>query len=221
MVRLLRSRTAVAVIAFAVGASLAGGLAWASIPNSKTGVISACYKTGTPNQGALRVIDSQAGAKCASGEKALGWNQIGPRGPQGTPGSTGARGPSDLWNVFAGAKLPGFTQTNVAQLTLPAGRYLVSAHVSVTNFTTNAGPLQCWLYVNYNDSFSNPIDSASEQLAAVNNTAYETNFPLQGSVYYTSAGYAIVACKWSQNSSTSTVPGASATLNAIAVTTIH
>ena len=69
----------------------AGGVGFASIPDSKTGVISACYNHRT---GALRVIDTQAGRHCRRGEVALSWNHIGPAGPIGPKGAAGSPGPA-------------------------------------------------------------------------------------------------------------------------------
>jgi hypothetical protein len=75
-IRRLRTPTA----AFVVGAVAAGGLggiAYAAIPHSVSGVISACRATtGTP-LGRLRVIDAEAGQTCAAGETALSWNAKG------------------------------------------------------------------------------------------------------------------------------------------------
>jgi hypothetical protein len=58
-----------------------GMLVAASIPNSTTGVISACY-----TKSSVRIIDAQAGESCKKGETLLPWNQQGPRGEQGPPG---------------------------------------------------------------------------------------------------------------------------------------
>jgi len=74
----LRSRNAVAAVAGAIGLTLGGGLAYAAIPHSTTKVISACYGSN----GALRVIDTQAGARCAASETPLSWNQQGRKGLQ-------------------------------------------------------------------------------------------------------------------------------------------
>lgn len=62
------------------------GVAYASIPGPG-GVISGCYKTSNPGQGALIVIDSSA--TCPSGTTALNWNQTGPQGPAGPTGPAG------------------------------------------------------------------------------------------------------------------------------------
>src|SRR3954452_7462727 len=57
--------------------ALAGAaIAHAAIPNSSSKVISTCYST---SNGALRVIDRQAGAACTSTEKLLEFNQKGMR----------------------------------------------------------------------------------------------------------------------------------------------
>jgi uncharacterized protein YjbI with pentapeptide repeats len=64
-----------AVGGLVVGVSVAGGFAWAAIPDSGSGVITACYpKTGTQT---LRVIDAQAGQKCATSEQTLSWQANG------------------------------------------------------------------------------------------------------------------------------------------------
>lgn len=76
------------------GAAAAGalvmtaGLATASVP-SADGVVHGCRNA----RGALRVIDTEAGARCARNEVALDWSQRGPVGPKGEDGATGARGP--------------------------------------------------------------------------------------------------------------------------------
>jgi hypothetical protein len=77
-------------VAIAVVAGGAG-LASASIPDSRTGVITGCYQMV---YGGLRVIDAQAGATCNPSEKQLTWNQTGPQGPAGPAGPVGAPGPA-------------------------------------------------------------------------------------------------------------------------------
>jgi hypothetical protein len=61
------------VAAFAV---VAGGVAYATIPDSTTGIIHGCYNKTT---GALRVIDPSKSQSCATGETGLNWNQNGIR----------------------------------------------------------------------------------------------------------------------------------------------
>ena len=77
--RLAHSRPVLAAGAFAMGLALAGGIAWAAIPNSTTGQITACYPTSGTAKGQLRVIDAQAGATCKAGEVALSWQKNGVR----------------------------------------------------------------------------------------------------------------------------------------------
>jgi hypothetical protein len=185
-------------------------IALASIPDSG-GVVHACYQNSKSGIKSIKLLDTAKSPSCPNGWLPLDWNQTGPTGPQG---------PSDLWNVFSGAALPQFVETQVARLTLPAGRYFVSAHVSVTNYAA-AAPLSCHLYVNYNGSFSNPIDQASEFLGASGSAGSIVDFPLQGSVLYTAPGYAIVTCEEDQNRPAGDPAGASAILDAIAVATIH
>lgn len=67
----------------AIGVILATAtVAVASIPDSN-GVIHGCRDN---KSGALRVIDSDKGQTCKSGETALTWNQSGPQGPAGISG---------------------------------------------------------------------------------------------------------------------------------------
>ena len=77
------------LIALVVGVGVAaGGIAYASIPDS-SGVIHGCYQ----KNGNLRVIDS-TGKGCTTSEKPLSWNQTGPSGLTGSTGLTGATGPT-------------------------------------------------------------------------------------------------------------------------------
>jgi len=56
------------VVGLILGLAIGGGVAWATIPNSSTGEITACVKTSGTTKGAVRIIDAQAGAACAAGE---------------------------------------------------------------------------------------------------------------------------------------------------------
>jgi hypothetical protein len=62
----------VALIVVVVLGLAAGGIAYASIPDSN-GVINGCYQKGS---GQLRVIDTGAGGACTPSENALAWNQF-------------------------------------------------------------------------------------------------------------------------------------------------
>lgn len=74
--------------------ALAGGIAYAAIPDSG-GVIHGCYRTDNDDQkGQLRVVDDPA--SCKTNETQLAWNQQGPAGtpgPKGDKGDTGETGP--------------------------------------------------------------------------------------------------------------------------------
>src|SRR5258708_23745370 len=85
---LSKSKLIIAVAAAPLLALAGLGIAWASIPDSN-GVIHGCYKTSSPGQGALVVIDS-ATQTCPSGTTPLNWNQTGPQGPAGPAGPSGA-----------------------------------------------------------------------------------------------------------------------------------
>jgi Collagen triple helix repeat (20 copies) len=71
-----------------VGSVVAGGVAFAAIPDS-SGVINGCYQK---NVGNLRVIDPSAGDSCRPSEIGISWSQTGPQGPQGPPGPQGPQG---------------------------------------------------------------------------------------------------------------------------------
>jgi hypothetical protein len=79
VIRLVKSRPAIAIVAFIVGATVAVGVAWAAIPGSTTGTITACYPTSGSNKGVLRVIDEQAGANCGTGQAKVRWQADGLR----------------------------------------------------------------------------------------------------------------------------------------------
>ncbi len=70
--------------------ALAGGVAWATIPESGSTTINGCYQK---IRGTLRVIDS-ASDSCATSEVPISWNQKGPKGERGDPGPQGVPGPA-------------------------------------------------------------------------------------------------------------------------------
>ncbi len=75
----MTKRDFVAAAAGALAASaLAGGVAWAAIPDSE-GVIQGCYNNG----GNLKVVPE---LPCPKGWTSLPWNQQGPKGDPGTAG---------------------------------------------------------------------------------------------------------------------------------------
>jgi hypothetical protein len=62
------------VIATLAAVLLVGGVAWAAIPHSDTGVHTGCYKTSNPAKGAVIVIDAQAGETCPNGYTPMDWD---------------------------------------------------------------------------------------------------------------------------------------------------
>ena len=81
-------RVVIAVVAIF---ALAGGIAYAAIPDA-AGVIQGCYRTSNDDQkGQLRVVESAA--SCRTNELPIQWNVTGApgaRGPAGEDGSDGA-----------------------------------------------------------------------------------------------------------------------------------
>jgi hypothetical protein len=73
----------------------AGGIAYASIPDS-AGTYTACMLKAT---GTVRLIDrslppSSLLSHCTAYETQISWNQVGPQGPPGPKGATGPQGPA-------------------------------------------------------------------------------------------------------------------------------
>lgn len=87
----IRSRRRLGLVGAAVLLAVlaTAALAYATIPDSSSGLIHACYTA----VGTLRVIDP-AVTTCRSAETPLTWNQTGPRGPTGPAGPLGAVGPA-------------------------------------------------------------------------------------------------------------------------------
>jgi hypothetical protein len=141
--RLSRRVVAAAVATMALIA--AGGIAYANIPDAN-GVIHACYKKTSPNQGTLSVIDTEKGQTCSGGAIPLTWNQTGPQGAPGapgapgTPGAPGPQGPSDAWFADqASAQVPVLGSAIVVSVTVPAGTYLLSSEVGTAGATDSTG----------------------------------------------------------------------------------
>jgi hypothetical protein len=123
-------------ILLAIAAILTIGLtatAKATIPNSQTGVYTACYSNAN---GAMRVIDFEAkGLTCTAGEKAMGWNAAGPKGatgaqgPAGPKGATGAQGPAGIsfarGHFRTSRKMLNHNWTTYATVDLPKGMHTV------------------------------------------------------------------------------------------------
>ncbi|HEX5740275.1 MAG TPA: hypothetical protein VFY17_01835, partial [Pilimelia sp.] len=88
MARHKRKIAIASVGAFAVVIG-AGASAYAAIPASDTGQITACR---TPRTGAIRVIDYEVGSRCRPGEMTLHWAVKGEKGDTGAHGAKGEEG---------------------------------------------------------------------------------------------------------------------------------
>ena len=86
----MRNTSSVATLTIA-GVLAAVGVGYAAIP-AGDGLISGCFNSSSNPSGQLRVIDAEAGAKCAKNEKAISWNKVGPQGPMGPVGPQGPQG---------------------------------------------------------------------------------------------------------------------------------
>jgi len=152
--KLLRPAVMALVI---VGALVVGGIAYAKIPDA-SGVIHGCYKKSSPNQGTLRVIDTDKAQTCANSETSLDWSQTGPQGPQGPQGIQGIQGPegpsgsSHAYSTSNDAvdTLLAPNSNTITSLKLPAGDYVVWATGSVvksgiTNTTGSVNDVKCAL----------------------------------------------------------------------------
>ena len=87
---------AAGVVLFLLGGTLA---AVAAIPDSQSGEITGCYAN---SDGALRIIDAEAGETCREDETEISWGRgaPGPPGPPGQDGSTGPSGPQGTITRF-------------------------------------------------------------------------------------------------------------------------
>jgi hypothetical protein len=125
------SKKLVMVVAGAVAALTLGSLAFAAIPDAG-GVIHGCYDKAS---GHLRVTDSDTNLPktCTSKEAALDWNQQGPKGD---------RGPSNAYTKAGSSAITATSNfgTTVLSRTLPAGKYLLSAKLTVWADALNVPP---------------------------------------------------------------------------------
>jgi hypothetical protein len=96
---------------------LAGGIAYASIPDS-VGVIHGCRQN---SNGLLHAIDSEAGQQCAGNETALNWNQSGLRGYE---------------VVIQDEVIPSYSGSIVVTVTCPAGKRALGGSVAHVNGQT-------------------------------------------------------------------------------------
>ncbi|MET7276698.1 collagen-like protein [Kribbella sp. NPDC005582] len=181
------NRGRIAGIVVAVGLIGAGSIAYAAIPDP-AGVIHGCYNKGglLQDKGNLRVVE--AGEKCRATELAMTWNHTGPQGPAGPvgatgePGATGApgqqgatgpAGPSDSYEVKVTQVLL-TTTTQVAELDLPAGTYLLMGKADLINRDDTVQPASCSIEYDYSYTYL-PSGKAlgSESLTVTSQTRLE------------------------------------------------
>ena len=108
-----RSRLAAIIASGCVIGLISSSIAFADIPDSTTGVITACYPKWhfVHLSGMLRVIDAQSGDRCKWSETTLTWNQEGPAGPAGPQGDAGPEGPQGVTGTAGTAGPQGVTGT--------------------------------------------------------------------------------------------------------------
>jgi hypothetical protein len=129
----LRQRGIRLLLAASVLLALAGGIAYAAIPDSN-GLIKGCYQSSS---GTLRVIGSNptvGGGKCSSTEKSLNWNQTGPKGATGARGPTGANGTNGTTGTTGAVGVTG--TTGPTGPTGPDGPAAISGAMVVTTAHT-------------------------------------------------------------------------------------
>jgi hypothetical protein len=133
---------------FAALVIVLGGAAFAAIPDSN-GTIHACYQKANGN---LRVVESTN--ECRKNETAIAWNQAGaqgsigatgPAGPTGAAGATGATGVSAVYEDHVVEPQSIMGGVDVASITIPPGRYLVSAKTSAEDASGIRNFVQCGL----------------------------------------------------------------------------
>ena len=108
--KILRTRRGVLIATAAIVAlGIAAGVTYATIPDG-SGVIHGCFTT---SNGALRVIDTDAGGTCKKGETSLNWNQTGPQGQAGQNGTADAFGRIDADGTVMAPLSKNVSQANV------------------------------------------------------------------------------------------------------------
>jgi hypothetical protein len=180
-------RPAFVVLAIVGIALVAGGIAYATVPDG-SGVIHGCYQK---NQGTLRVIDTGTTQTCSSSEAPLTWSQTGPQGQPGQQGEPGPTGPSDVWSVDGccanGQGLPFQTPENLATTsTLPAGSYFVQAETEAENTAFSVS----------NDYFCDLVDSSNQVYQDTRVTSSDwVTIPVQAVITLTSPDTISLQCE--------------------------
>jgi hypothetical protein len=150
-------RLAAGVVGVVIVGLAAGGIAYATIPDS-SGVLHGCYSANGANAkgGTQLYLVNSDQATCSNGQTAVPWGQTGPAGqtgptgPAGPTGPQGPAGPTDIWdlNHYGNGSLSiGVNNsTLVAEIIPPPGTYYVEA--SLHGFNSNgAADIWCELQV--------------------------------------------------------------------------
>jgi len=107
---------------------VAGAVPAIALSGTAPVVFHACV---TNKMGAIRIVS--ASTHCATGQHKIFWNQTGPRGPKGPPGPVAAFEKQVVVNVLLNSS----SETTVAGLSLPAGKFVISA-ASLAGFSGTA-----------------------------------------------------------------------------------
>lgn len=135
--KIIKPRILLASAALMV-AGVGTGVAVAAIPDSSTGVLTACRVTG--DAGNVRIIDKQGGASCHSYETELSWDT--------TPGLPGRQIVSNTGNVSWGSK-------GTVNATCPAGKVAVGGGFESPD-TGNSPEFEVY--------WSKPVDSGGNSM---------------------------------------------------------
>jgi len=112
-------------------------IALASVQIASAGTIQGCV---SDSNGQLRVVSNAS--ECRKNEAPISWNTEGPPGPQGEPGDLHAFVATHEQTVIP----PGNVMTEVARLSLDAGKYLLFAKVHTQNRDPqNVADVDCFL----------------------------------------------------------------------------
>ncbi len=168
-----RSQLAIgAVIGLCATATMAGGIAYAAIPDAGTGQFHGCVNKSS---GQLRVVDPSKGQHCTSAtETAVTWNATGPRGPAG-PASNAYQAGNDSIVTLSGS-----VDTTIVTLNLPAGIYSVFGRVEAANNGGGTALVDCTL--------------SSGDLNAITVGSTPEVFALQDLLTLPAAGHVVLKC---------------------------
>ena len=162
-------------------------------PKGQTGATGSTGATGASGpQGPAGPAGSVGPAGPAGSVGATG--SQGPQGVQGIPGQQGDRGPSDVYAVNSPTQINvygGSGPVSVAQLSLPAGSFLIYAKVTLLNFNDPSSEIDCTLTAGAD------VDTSSvrlENTISGNPAANTTTIPLLLPHEFTTAGTASLDC---------------------------